>query len=246
MLRISLFGEPSFEYKGAYYAFIAPPKTIEVLTALLLARGNGIERLSLAMRIWPDESEETARGNLRRHLHYMKRALPSDASWYLANRNMVRWNREAPYWLDIEAFEQGCTSVEGRLSAASLYRGDVFDRCDAEWIAYTREQMRNLQVSNLHSLIADARECGNYAFATELTLRLKAIDPWREDTLRTLMVLRAAQGDRAGAFREFQMFSERLRADLNAEPMEETVELYKALAAHKYPGVSHFQRRIAV
>ena len=47
-------------------------------------------------------------------------------------------------------------------------------------------------------------------------------DPWREDTLRALMVLRYESGDRAGALAEYERFARMLRAELDAEPMPET------------------------
>ena len=52
-----------------------------------------------------------------------------------------------------------------------------------------------------------------------------AEDRWREDTLRQLISIRYESADRMGALHEFEMFAERSRNEMNAEPMPETLAL---------------------
>ncbi|MBV9103340.1 MAG: hypothetical protein JO060_07095, partial [Candidatus Eremiobacteraeota bacterium] len=59
--------------------------------------------------------------------------------------------------------------------------------------------------------------------------QLLARDPWREDGLRALMSLRYENGDRSGALRACSDFEERLRREIGASLMEETVALRSAI-----------------
>ena len=54
-------------------------------------------------------------------------------------------------------------------------------------------------------------------------------DPWREDAVRHLIRLRRQAGDRAGALVEYERFAERLRAEIDVDPMPETVAEYESV-----------------
>jgi len=105
MLEIALFGEPRFTFEGRNHAFVAPPKALPLLVYLLLRRNTAVSRETLAGTLWPDDDEETARANLRRHIHYVRGALPA-GEWIIADRRTVQWNPDAPWRLDVAEFEQ--------------------------------------------------------------------------------------------------------------------------------------------
>ncbi|HZT13037.1 MAG TPA: hypothetical protein VFA29_09545, partial [Candidatus Baltobacteraceae bacterium] len=107
-LRIRLFGEPEFSIGGKEHAFDAPPRALPLLAYLLMHRETRLNRETVSNLIWPDVTEEEARANLRRHLHYIKRALPAlpgGESWMDVSKTIVRWNPTVPVWLDVAEFE---------------------------------------------------------------------------------------------------------------------------------------------
>jgi DNA-binding SARP family transcriptional activator len=64
---------------------------------------------------------------------------------------------------------------------------------------------------------------------------LLGADPWREDALRELMLLRYRLGDRAGALSYFRDFSGRLKSEFDADPMPETMRCRELIARGAQP-----------
>jgi hypothetical protein len=72
-----------------------------------------------------------------------------------------------------------------------------------------------------------------------------ALAPEDEDTLRRLLAIRARQGDRSGALREYETFARRLAADYGLEPTEATrslVERIRHEEGHPAPVPRHSAR----
>lgn len=231
-LRISLFGEPHFELGGAAHIFRAPPKTLPLLTYLLLHRHGPVPRERAAAALWPDADQATAYGNLRRHLQYLLKALPpapETLPWLLIMPKTLAWNRESPYWLDIEAFESDIQERTSRSRAVRLYSGDLYERCTEEWIDFERERLRALQLSALAQLCSEARDRSAYVEALQYAQLMLASDPWREDAVRTLMETRMLLGDRSGALAEYERFAAMLREDLQTDPLAETTAAYRRI-----------------
>lgn len=229
MLEIALFGEPVFTVDGRPHSFVAPPKTLPLLAYLLLHRNAPSARESLAGIFWPDCDEETARANLRRHLHYLRKAMPG-GEWLRVDGKTVQWNAGAQYRLDIAEFEQQSNIAQTRQLAVKLYRGDFYRACEEEWIYFERERLRNMQLNNLAALAHDSERALNHVAAAAYARQLLEIEPWREDAVRVLMRARMQNGDRAGALAEYERFRVRLADEMDVEPMSETRELYEAFA----------------
>lgn len=235
-LRIYLFGEPRFEMHGAAHAFKAPPKTLPLLAYLLLNRRGPVARETLAAALWPDAEQREAFSNLRRHLHYLVKALPptnGNAPWIRAGQKTLAWNPESPYWLDIETFEAEIQERALRARAVRLYSGNLYERCAEDWIDFERERLRTLQLSALAQLSAEARERSSFVEALQYAQLILAADPWREDALRTIVEIRMLLGDRAGALAEYERFAQRLREELQTEPLAETQHLYHRIRGLK-------------
>src|SRR3982751_22817 len=61
--------------------------------------------------------------------------------------------------------------------------------------------------------------------------RLIALDPWREEAYRQLMLLLARNGERSAAIAQYMACRRVLAEELDVEPMEETTALYRRLIA---------------
>lgn len=229
MLEIALFGEPRFLIEGRPHAFVAPPKTLPLLAYLLLHRNTPVAREELAGIFWPDADEDTARANLRRHLHYVRKSLPP-GEWLHVDGKTVQWNAEAAYRLDVAEFEQQSKLPQMRSFAAKLYRGDLYRTCEEEWLYFERERLHSMQIGNLAALAQDAERALDHVAAAAYARELLEMEPWREDAVRVLMRARMQQGDRGGALVEYERFCTRLADEMGVEPMDETRELYEAFA----------------
>ncbi|MBV8531685.1 MAG: AAA family ATPase, partial [Candidatus Eremiobacteraeota bacterium] len=232
-LTVRLFGGADFTFAQHPWRFEAPPRTLPLLAYLILQRGQTLPRGVVAYALWPDDDETTARANLRRHLHYLRTALPvvDDRSPWVAirGRTTLQWNSDAPSSIDVADFERLSTSDASLEAADKLYAGDLLPDVNDDWILGERERLRSLELTNLAKLIAAARRDGDLTAALRFAQRLLTLDPWREDAIRHAMELRYALGDRAGAIAEFDGFASRLSRDLDASPMPETVACYESL-----------------
>ncbi len=226
-LRIALFGQPSLEYAGQRVKWSAPPKTLPLLAYLVLRSSTALSRDSIAFALWPDDPEETARANLRRHLYQLQRSLPpaDGEPWLLADADSLQWNPQAEAWVDVHEFHRLISVPEKRSEAVALYAGDLVENCYDEWILAERERLRTDYMAALYGLIVEHRSKRQWGDGIKAARALLLADPWREDALRQLMSLQYESGDRAGALQAYLDFHRRLQQEMGVDPMPETIAL---------------------
>jgi hypothetical protein len=105
------------------------------------------------------------------------------------------------------------------------YRGDLLAGSYDDWVLAERAALQQRYLALLEERIARQRIVGDLQGAIRTTRRLLAHDPLREEPYRHLMELHYRAGDRAAALREFERCEALLRAELDTEPMPETLAL---------------------
>lgn len=226
-MEIRLFGAREFTHGGQLWRFTAPPRTIALLAYLVMARGP-VRRDLLAAMLWPETDEETARANLRRHLHHLQKALPASAiPWITVDAAGVRWSGDA--WIDAPAFEHLHEAGE-RAQAVACYTGEFLTGIYDDWVVAHRERLASAYLDDLAALLADARSRLDHATAVLYAQAILEHDEWREDIVRALMTIRYESGDRAGALAAYERFAKRLREEMRVDPMPETQALRAAIA----------------
>ena len=257
LLRVTLFGSARLSVGDAPFRFNVRPKVVPLLAYLVLHASRPVPRDELAFALWPDDTEDAARGNLRRHLHHLREALPpAPQPWFIAVADGVQWNPDAPTVVDVAEFERLMERRESRAQAVALYTSDLLTSLEEEWLLVPRERLRLHYLEALWELATDARLRRETDVAAGFLQRLLVADPWREVAVRELMTVRYESGDRAGALRLFAEFERRLREEMGADPMPETASLRRAIAdgmslprlpaAHNVPSpLSSFVGRVA-
>jgi predicted ATPase/DNA-binding SARP family transcriptional activator len=178
--------------------------------------------------------EERAKANLRMALYNLQNLFPG----YLAiTRTTASFNRERPYWLDLEAFHSRLAAAEGQAAglraAMELYRGDFLEDLYVEsapdfdaWLVEQREHLRLSFGQGLERLAEHYANQGDWIASVEGYRRLLALDALREDIHRRLMLILARAGRYDSALAQYEICCRLLREELGVEPAPETTALY--------------------
>jgi len=241
-LRLRLLGGATIARGGALVEGFISAK-VQALLCYLAVTGRPHSRQALAGLLWGKRPEAAARMNLRKALSNLRRLVGPHLR---ITRHTVAFNREAPYWMDVESFEAEVAKglpAEGRdlepaslQRAVDLYRGDFlagFSVRDApafeEWAVVERERLWELAVQALEQLAAYHMARGEHRQAIEYTRRLLALDPWREEAHRQLMLLLAHSGRREAALAQYEVCRQALAEGLGIEPSKVTRALYQRI-----------------
>jgi DNA-binding SARP family transcriptional activator len=190
---------------------------------LAVTAGHRLHREQVMELFWPDLDPEAAGANLRKAVHFARRALGEHE--LIESSEVVAFAPNAEVELDTKAFEAAAKAAlrggdAGACErAAELYRGELLpDDRYAEWLEEPRKQLHQLHTRVLR--------------AGKLWERLIALDPTDEEAQCALMQGALDAGRRGDAIRIFRELRERLRIDLGIGPSQAAVALYeRALAA---------------
>jgi predicted ATPase/Tfp pilus assembly protein PilF len=221
----------------------------QALLCYLAVTGHPHSRQALAGLLWGEMPEAAAQTNLRQALSNLRRLVGSHLR---ITRHTVAFDREAPYWLDVEAFEaeirKGLPVERANLQPASLraavelYRGDFLAGFSVrgapgfeEWAVVERERLWGLAVQALEQLAGHHAARGEHGPAIEYTRQLLALDPWREEAHRQMMLLLARRGQRSAALAQYETCRRVLAEELGVEPSAETKALYERIRTASEP-----------
>ncbi len=222
---------------------VGSPKTQSLLAYCALHRDQPIERRQLAFMLWPRTTESAARRNLRQYLHRVRQVLSPlalDAVLQDVSGSHLIFSPGDALWVDVDAFQSQSAAMVEKLPSltelppevwdtVNLYRGDLVPSIYDDWIDPLRAHWQQQFIHFLLALIEFSRKNQNHADAIRLAKRLLQIDPLRESSHRLLMESFYASGDRAAALQQFEQCQQILRDELDAEPMPETVTLYRQI-----------------
>ncbi|MCU0291042.1 MAG: tetratricopeptide repeat protein [Thermoanaerobaculaceae bacterium] len=224
-------------------------KTTALLAYLALHDGPQ-PRARLCGLLWPELPEERAAANLRRALWDQRRKLilADGRPLVVATRTTAAFDHAAPVSVDAAELSR-CLGPSvaaadeheevGTLGGAvELYRGELLDGLfldDApeleEWIVAARERFRLLAVEALDRLTALYRRRGDHRLALLYARRLLNLDPWREQSHRTVMELLDGAGEPAAALAQFEACRRILAEQLQSAPTRETSALAERIRA---------------
>ena len=234
MVEIRLFGGVDVRADGAPIAegLLAQPRPTALL-ALLAIEGNEayLRRDRLASLFWPESGQDHARANLRKLLLTIRRAVGNEILEARGDEE-VRLNGDR-VWCDAAEFAN-CLRQGEFDRAMELYRGPLLAGFTLEgafafqeWLDTTRSYFAReavkLALRSAESLVR-ANERTRAADIAQFTLR---IEPELEDEhqLRKLISLLDQMGDRIGAVRLYERFTQRLWQNYRVAPARETREL---------------------
>ena len=238
-LDIRLFGGLRITLDGVPLADFMSHKVPALLAYLAMSEGPQ-RRDDLATLLWGEMSDVDAKNNLRQAIANLRKALEPHL---LITRETVELNPSTTLFLDVTAFERGlqtlsAPAVRPLQEATALYRGDFlagfFVReapAFEEWMLAQRARYRELALYALHTLTQLHLDAGTYDRAISDATRLLALDSWREETHRQLMLALARTGQRSAALAQYKRCRRLLQEELDVEPSDETTALYERIKA---------------
>ena len=203
-----------------------------VIKLLVLAPGHRRHREELIDLLWPDLDPEAGSANLRKAVHFARRALSAE---HLRHRADVLALEAEELWVDVDAFV--AAADEGRAEQAlELYSGDLLpeDRFEP-WTEEPRAIYRMRFQGLLLDHAAELERIGDARRASELLERLVGLDPLNEEAVLGLMRAHARAGRRHLALRQYSRIEAALREELGVEPGSELSQLRAEIASGGFP-----------
>ena len=206
-------------------------RSAALVKLLALSTGHRLRREQAMDTLWPELGPDAAAANLRKAIHFARRALGKHDLIGVKN-DLVTLASDQELAIDADVFEAEANAALRSgdplacAQAAERYGGELLpDDRYAEWTQEPREHLRQLSMRLLR--------------AAGLWEKLLAVDPTDEAAQRALMQAALDAGNRGEVIRQFQRLRERLRVDLGVGPTAATVALYeRALAADAVEPVS--------
>lgn len=233
---LKLFGQAQLKYNNDWLEpALGKPFC---LLAYLAYAGSWVAREQLSFLFWPDTDEASSRRNLRQLLSRIKKL--EYASIELES-NRVRWLIAT----DVQAFKEA-TARQDWAEAVKLYRADFLlgvSISDSEgfetWLSLEREALRSSWQDSSLRYAEVLTEQQNYALAAQVLGRLVEQDDLAEDIVRAFLQTAYLAGQRDSALSVFERFQRRLKAELDLEPLAETLDLVELIRAAKPLSLGH-------
>jgi DNA-binding SARP family transcriptional activator len=185
--------------------------------------------------LWPELAPAAAAANLRKAVHFARRALGADL---LASVGDVLALPSGRVWIDVPAWRAAAADARraadpARYAAAVELYGDGLlpdDRYE-EWTLAYRDELQAELVALLEEQAGLLEARGEIEEAIRAADRLVAVDPFREGGHLLLIRLHALAGRRDEALRRYEHLRELLGAELGVEPSPEAQRLYEEVRA---------------
>ena len=229
-------------------AFDWPRRSAKTLTKLLAAHpGHAMHREQIISILWPEVGAELALKSLGNALHGARRVLEPglprrQGSAYLRTAESMLVLDTERVVVDADLFERlaahalGSGRGEAYQSALLAYEGELLpeDRHES-WCAERRSALMETYIRLLLGLAEVYERCGACDEAADQLREVLRQDPTREAVHRQLMRLYVRMGAADRAVRQFHVCEEALRRELDLAPQPETVSLYDAIHADRFP-----------
>ncbi len=251
-LNLYLLGPPRFE-QGGQPIVIGRRKALALLVYLAVT-GQAHNRDALAALFWPEATQQGARGNLRRILSELNKAIGKTR--FVVDGDLITLVQNDSLWLDVAQFRMDVAAagkhnhpsgelcqdcVELLTRAADLYKnhflaGFTLPDCPEfdDWQFFETENLRNMLAAVFDQLGAAHMIREDYGTALHFARRRLNLDPLHEPAHRQLMRLYALDGQQTAALRQYKNCVRLLEEGLGVEPEEATIRLYEDIKARRF------------
>ncbi len=247
MLHVTLLGEQAITDDGTGSVRVRSSRTVALIAFLALHAGSPQARQRIAGLFWPDSTDAQALTNLRRELHNLRHVMGDQPSLVVTSRDLC-WCDSEMTRVDVRTFDierkaalaaAAAGDSEGILAHAACaiaqYRGELLPGMYDDWLLDARAELER-QCVDLCDLLCETRaRRGDLTGAVDAARRRIQLQPLEEAGYRTLMLLQADLGDRAGAVSTYHHCASVLERELGVVPDPATRQALQRLMAHVDP-----------
>ena len=215
-LAIYLLGKPRIERDGVR---VGPPKGRKpwALLAYLLSSGGAVPRERLAALLFSDADDPL--GTLRWNLAELRRLLGDPD---ILRGDPLQLSLPPGSFVDIRALASGTWMAASQVPGlgCDLLAGMDFPTSAAfeAWLLSERQRHKASADAALHEAVTASLAAGQARAATDLAVRLVALDPLAEEHQALLIHAYAVTGDTDAAQRQLAACAELFRRELGTEP----------------------------
>ena len=243
MLHVTLLGEQAITDETGSVR-IRSSRTVALIAFLALHAGSPQARQRIAGLFWPDSTDAQALTNLRRELHNLRHVVGDQPSLVVTSRDLC-WCDSEMTRVDVRTFDiernaalaaAAAGDSEGILAHAACaiaqYRGELLPGMYDDWLLDARAELERHCVDLCDLLCETRAQRGDLTEAVDAARRRIQLQPLEEAGYRTLMLLQADLGDRAGAVSTYHHCASVLERELGIVPGPATRQALQRLMAH--------------
>ena len=242
MLHVYVLGEQAITGMRAGVQ-VRSSRALVLVAFLATHTGSPQARQRIAGLFWPDSTDAQALTNLRRELHHLRHVLGDEPSLVVTPRELC-WQDTGTCRVDLRIFDiereaavaaAAAGDDQGVLvhaaAAVAQYRGDLLPGVYDDWLLDARSALER-QCTDLCDLLGATRaRTGDLTGAVDAARRRIQLQPLEEAGYRTLMLLQADLGDRAGAVSTYHHCASVLERELGVVPDPATRRAFQRLMA---------------
>ena len=247
MLHVTLLGEQAITDDGTGSVRMRSSRTVALVAFLAIHTGSPQPRQRIAGLFWPDSTDAQALTNLRRELHNLRQVLGDEPSLVVTSRDLC-WCDSKTCRVDVRIFgierkaalaAAAAGDSEGILvhaaSAIAQYGGELLPGMYDDWLLGARSELERQCADLCDLLCATQARWGDLPGAVAAARRRIQLQPLEETGYRTLMLLQADLGDRAGAVSTYHHCASLLERELAVVPGPATRQAFERLMAQVDP-----------
>lgn len=221
-----------------------------LLAYLVVESHRKHSREKLAEMLWPDDSRDFAKQNLRQAISRLRSALgdkENEQPFIHATRTDVQFNPLSDFWCDSEVFKHAIgtyQNIGGKTlsletlgwmqEAAERYRGHFFEHFHTryseryqEWAHTHAESLKCKAITVVEQLCRYYEQEGDLAEAINSAHKIVSIERWSEGPRRLLVRLLAESGQEVAALAQCDSCRSMLRDELGVEFSPEMLALFE-------------------
>lgn len=242
VLQLQMLGPPALVWQGRDITSDLSMRQRGLLFVLAL-EARPVIRSRLALMLWPERPENTARANLRVALTRLRQAVPGVLTTDARGLSMAegRCVTDLP-WLTCNGNESARHGDSAQVRGPSDWPGPLLEGFDlagsdafAQWLCCQRERVGRTASGLLHQQLCACEEAGQHEEAIELARRLLMLDGADECAHMALMRLLTATQRRWAALEQYETCRKVLAEKLGARPSPECYALYVQIHAQAAP-----------